>query len=75
MQGLRHAGAFVVQFTAATDFSAGLVEGRAEHVASGRAVRFDSAEALLAFVARVLEDIRGRSQRERERPGPGVDSG
>ena len=58
MQGLQHAGAFVVQFGDCTSFETGHVEGRVEHVASGRTLRFASIGELLAFVARVLEDVR-----------------
>jgi hypothetical protein len=48
--------AFVVQFRADTDVATGHVTGRVEHVASGQAGHFDSLEALLAFITRVLRD-------------------
>jgi len=55
------AGAFVVQFRTATDFAADRVEGRVEHVASGRTARFESASELLAVFARIwtnaLKDV------------------
>ena len=47
MNGLQHAGAFVIQFREGTDFGAGRVAGRVEHIASGRSGRFDSAAALV----------------------------
>ena len=55
MNGLQHVGAFVIQFREGADFSAGRVEGRVEHIASGRSGRFDSAAALLELLARVLK--------------------
>ena len=54
MSGLQHAGAFVVQFRTATDFSADRVEGRVEHIASGQSAHFESADELLEVFARVL---------------------
>ena len=55
---LRPEHAFVVQFGPATQVDAGLVEGRVEHLASRQATRFQSLEALLAFIARVLREVR-----------------
>ncbi len=46
-------GAFVVQFRAATDFDLGRVEGRVEHVASGRTAHFGSASELVEMLARL----------------------
>ena len=46
--------AFVVQFRAQADPSGELIVGRAEHVASGAAVRFGSAEELIGFITDVL---------------------
>jgi hypothetical protein len=51
-------GAFVVQFHNATVFEAGQVGGRVEHVVSGQATTFQSLEALLTFMARVLQEGR-----------------
>ena len=50
--------AFVVQFDPATQVDAGPVEGRVEHLVSRQATRFQSLEALLAFIARVLREVR-----------------
>ena len=50
--------AFVVQFSPATQVDAGPVEGRVEHLVSRQATRFQSLEALLAFIARVLREVR-----------------
>lgn len=47
-------GAFVVQFEAGTDLTAGPVGGRVEHVQSGRAAQFASVDELLRFVGTVL---------------------
>jgi hypothetical protein len=53
MSDFHHAGAFVVQFRTTTDFDRGIVEGRVEHVASGRAAHFTSARELLDTFARL----------------------
>ena len=50
--------AFVVQFGPATQVDAGQVEGRVEHLVSRQATRFQSLEALLAFITRVLREVR-----------------
>jgi hypothetical protein len=55
---LRPDHAFVVQFGPATQVDASQVEGRVEHLASRQATRFLSLEALLAFVGRVLREVR-----------------
>jgi hypothetical protein len=55
MNPLQHAGAFVLQFRAGSDFDAGRVAGRVEHVASGQTERFESVEELLASLARMLK--------------------
>jgi hypothetical protein len=55
---LRPEQAFVVQFGPATQADAGRVEGRVEHMVSRQATRFQSLEALLAFIARVLREVR-----------------
>lgn len=46
--------AFVVQLRAQGDADAELFVGRVEHITSGAAERFDSAEGLITFVTRVL---------------------
>jgi hypothetical protein len=50
--------AFVVQFLAETHIEAGHMVGRVEHVISGEATRFQSLDTLLAFLARVLREVR-----------------
>jgi hypothetical protein len=55
---LRLEHAFVVQFGPATQVDAGQVEGRVEHLISRQATRFQSLEALLAFISRVLREVR-----------------
>ena len=56
MNELQHVGAFVIQFRAGTDFGAGRVAGRVEHIASGRTGQFESAGALLDVLARLLKE-------------------
>ena len=46
--------AFVVQLRAAGDAGTDLFAGRVEHITSGAAERFASAEGLINFVTRVL---------------------
>jgi hypothetical protein len=53
MNDFHHGGAFVLQFRSATDFGAGRVEGRVEHVASGMTAHFESPTELLAVLARM----------------------
>ena len=47
--------AFVVQLRAPADGRGDVFEGRAEHIASGAAVRFASVAELIAFVTQVLK--------------------
>jgi hypothetical protein len=60
--------AFVVQFRAETEVERGRCAGRVEHVVSGQATHFVSLEELLAFVARVLSEVRAQHRRN---PGGG----
>ncbi len=46
--------AFVLQFYPKADVAEGVFLGRAEHVVSGRSVRFASFEELVVFLARTL---------------------
>ncbi|MBY0275443.1 hypothetical protein K2Z84_08880 [Candidatus Binatia bacterium] len=46
--------AFVVQLRGATEPAGELFVGRAEHMASGTAERFSSADELIAFITRML---------------------
>jgi hypothetical protein len=55
---LRPEHAFVVQFGPTTQVDAGQVEGRVEHLVSRQATRFQSLEALMAFISRVLREVR-----------------
>ena len=50
--------AFVVQFREETDVEQGRFVGRVEHVVSGQAAHFASLEELLAFMGRVLTQVR-----------------
>ena len=60
--------AFVVQFRAETAVQQGRFVGRVEHVVSGQAAHFQSVEELLAFIGRVLTEVRA-SPRRRPRGG------
>lgn len=55
---------FVVQFAAETRLDAVDLTGRVEHLASGRATRFQSAAALWAFMAAQLREVQNRIERE-----------
>jgi len=57
-------GAFVVQFSPQTDVARGQFVGRIEHVVSGQATHFDTLEACLAFVERVLAHVHGQPSEE-----------
>jgi hypothetical protein len=50
--------AFVIRFRADTGFARGHVNGRIEHVVSGRGIRFASYDEMLGFIRRVLEEPR-----------------
>jgi hypothetical protein len=52
--------AFVVHFRTSSNVARGPIEGRVEHVVSGQSTHFDSLEELLAFMARVLSQQKGR---------------
>ena len=48
----------MIQFRKDTDIPAGRLEGKIEHIASYRAMRFHSVEELLAFTSSVLEELK-----------------
>ena len=58
MEGWQSRAAFVIQFREGTDVEARKVEGRIEHIASYQSARFQSADEMFAFIARVLNEIR-----------------
>lgn len=60
--GWQHMDAFVIQFRPETDMVAGRFEGRVEHVATNEATRFHSLTELLAFIERVLAEVRDAAQ-------------
>jgi hypothetical protein len=62
MGGWQSDAAFVIQWRPETDIEAGRFEGRVEHIASYKAVRFRSLDELLAFFAQVLADVRNTEQ-------------
>ena len=48
----------MIQFREETDIPAGRLEGKIEHIASYRSMRFHSVEELLAFTSSVLEELK-----------------
>ena len=62
MRAWQSNAAFVVQFRKGTDLEAGRLEGKVEHIASYKAARFHSVDELIAFMARVLTEIRNPDQ-------------
>jgi hypothetical protein len=58
MGGWQSKAAFVVQFRDETDVAAGRWDGKVEHIPSYRAARFHSLDELLAFIGRVLAEIK-----------------
>ena len=62
MEGWQYRGAFVIQFRPESDIEAGRFEGRVEHVASYKAMRFHSLDELLAFIASVLAEVSNAEQ-------------
>jgi hypothetical protein len=53
----QYASAFVIQFPSKSDIQAGRFSGRVEHVASGRAARFESQTELLDFMEQIMQKI------------------
>ena len=62
MEEWQYKAAFVIQFRPETDIEAGRFEGRVEHVASYKAMRFHSLDELLAFIASVLAEVSNAEQ-------------
>jgi hypothetical protein len=62
MKAWQSNAAFVVQFRESTDLEAGRLEGKVEHIGSYKAARFHSVDELIAFMARVLTEIRNPDQ-------------
>jgi hypothetical protein len=60
--GWQYKAGFVIQFHPETDIAAGRFEGRVEHIASSESMRFHSLEELLAFIAKVLAEVRDAEQ-------------
>jgi hypothetical protein len=58
MEGWQYKSAFVLQLRPETNIEAGRFEGRVEHVASTRAMRFYSVDELLSFIAAALAEVR-----------------
>ncbi|MEW5974452.1 MAG: hypothetical protein AB1898_01475 [Acidobacteriota bacterium] len=50
--------AFVVQFQSESDPLTGLLQGRAEHIASGQVIHFSSQQELFDFLVKMLKQPR-----------------
>ena len=61
--------AFVVQFHAEADLAKGLFTGRVEHIVSYQATHFDSFEALVTFMERVLATHEAEEDEPGDKPG------
>jgi hypothetical protein len=62
--------AFVVQLHAEADIAKGRFTGKVEHIVSYQATRFDSLEALVTFMARVLAEHEAEKEDELgDKPG------
>ena len=62
LEGWQYKAAFVIQFKPETDVESGRFTGRIEHVPSSRAIRFQSLEQVLAFIADMLAEIRRKEE-------------
>jgi hypothetical protein len=62
MAGWQYKAAFVIQLQPDTDIEAGRFEGKVEHIASYKAMRFHSLEELLDFITGVLAEVRSMEQ-------------
>ena len=62
MEGWQHKAAFVIQLRPETDIEANRFEGRVEHIASTRAVRFHSLDELVGFIQTVLGELRNTTE-------------
>jgi hypothetical protein len=71
MNNFHHAGAFVVQFRTGTDFAHGRVEGRVEHIASGRIAHFTSIEELCEAFAQSSESAPAHHPKSDEKNAAG----
>ena len=56
MEGWQYKAAFVIQFQPETEVEAGRFAGRVEHISSSKAIRFQSLDALLGFIAKTLTE-------------------
>ena len=62
MEGWQSKAAFVIQCRPETDIEGGRFEGRIEHIASYKAIKFHSLDELMAYIARVLAEVRSIEQ-------------
>jgi hypothetical protein len=62
MDGPQSKAAFVIHVRDVAGIESGRLEGKVEHIASYRAARFHGVDELVAFIARVMADIRERDR-------------
>jgi hypothetical protein len=55
---------FVVQLRSDAQVEAGQMTGRVEHLISRHAMMFESLDTLLAFIVRMLQEVRNTSTRQ-----------
>ena len=67
MDTWQHQAAFVIQLRPGTDIASGRFDGRIEHIASTRAMRFHSLDELVTFIATVLKEISDTEDAQRDR--------
>jgi hypothetical protein len=59
-RGWQHSGSFVVRFNPDTNPEFRKFYGKAEHVATGKIIRFNSIEELFDFFSQTLQETRQR---------------
>ena len=62
VEGWQYNSAFVIQFRPETDIESERFEGKVEHVATYREVRFHSLDDLSRFIARILAEVSDAEQ-------------
>lgn len=58
----QYRSSFVVQFRPETNIAEGRCEGRVEHIASTRAIRFHALDELLDLINRVLTEVDNKGE-------------
>ena len=60
IQGWQHSGSFVIRFSPDSNPKFKKFYGKAEHVSTGKIIRFESLDALVEFMSETLEEARKR---------------